>query len=184
MATVFETKPGFVAAVPDPFDKPIPLAIDGWTGYQGMRSIITQLGVQRQGNFQVVHSLEDLIYVYVFGDRVGQMRLAGLCFSEACALAPDRRAPAGGGSQPSNNGAIGIESLLGYYDEYSIAKRDEPVNVQLGTTDKGRFKTAVVGMNIELLRPEGRISQFAMQLLVYPRAVRRPPSGSPGQQPQ
>lgn len=47
-------------------------------------AIVTQIAIQSQSNYQFLHSLENLIYVYSFGDRIGETTLAGIGFVRPC----------------------------------------------------------------------------------------------------
>lgn len=68
------------------------------------QAIITGMTLELSGNYQFLHTLNDLIYFYAFGDRVGTLNLTGLGFVAPCANA--------------TKGAI-----LTIYDEYYIRKR-------------------------------------------------------------
>lgn len=99
------------------------LTVDGWKDAASMSAVITRCMVSQQGNFQFLHTLGNFIYVYVFGDRMGQMGLSGLAFSnlvvnpESC----------------DGNQKQGVTQVLQYYQDNRIAKRDTPVKVTLGT---------------------------------------------------
>lgn len=41
-------------------------------------SIITSVSINAQNNYQFLHSLENLIYVYSFGERIGELTISGL----------------------------------------------------------------------------------------------------------
>lgn len=164
--TIFETRPGAVVAVPDAFDQPIPLAIDGWGGYQSTRSIITQMGVMRQGNFQVTNTLEDQIYVYTFGERMGQMQISGLSFSGSCSSGDGAA-----GASEGNPRVTGIEKVLEFYDQHRVSYRRDPLSVQIGTSAAGRARGFLGACRVELIRPEGRISQYGFQLFTVPNST-------------
>jgi hypothetical protein len=76
LAELFNNKPGIIMALTadDKEDNPFRMVIEDFPengAEQGV--IITELAVQRHGNFQFMHTLKDLIYVYSFGERIGQM---------------------------------------------------------------------------------------------------------------
>ena len=47
-------------------------------------AIVTQVSIENQSNYQFLHSLENLVYVYSFGDRVGTTTIAGIGFVRPC----------------------------------------------------------------------------------------------------
>ena len=89
----------------------------GWSTH---RSIITRITMSMQGNFQFLHTLGGDIYIYVFGDRVGQMTVSGLCVS-----ANDCTAGATAGQH-------GLEFVLAYYKSNRISTRATPLTMLIG----------------------------------------------------
>lgn len=51
----------------------------------GFEGIITSLSVELSGNYQFLHTLNDFIYVYSFGDRIGTLNVSGVGFTHPCA---------------------------------------------------------------------------------------------------
>ena len=105
--TFFSKAVGQVAAFVDP-TMPARLSVNvpGWGGFFGFESIITNIQVASQGNFQFLHTLGGNIFVYVFGDRIGQLSMSGLSFESTC-------------EEPG--GTIGIERVFAYYNANQIA---------------------------------------------------------------
>lgn len=154
MATLFMTRPGMAVALADEGDVGLPLRVDdiGGSWFAGFKSILTECAISLDGNYQFTHTLSEVIYAYVFGDRIGQVRLSGLSFADACP---------GGGS-------TGIELVMGWYERNRIAVRDTIIQVQVGTSSAGRLYGYVTNLRVELTKPEARISQFGMILHVFP----------------
>jgi hypothetical protein len=50
-----------------------------------VNAIVTGLTLEMSGNYQFLHSLNDLVYFYAFGDRVGTLSLTGVGFIKPCA---------------------------------------------------------------------------------------------------
>jgi hypothetical protein len=83
---------------------PMTLFVDGWHGhteidevtgetrlvrderggFHTFRSIITGFKVQLKGGVQFLHTLNDFIYVYTFGERMGQVTISGISFYQDC----------------------------------------------------------------------------------------------------
>jgi len=120
MPIVFATKPGQVVQLDDPALSCSTnfLSLDPEIAFESERSIVTRLTVSQQVNVQFLHTLGALIYIYVFGDRMGQVALSGLSFACDC---PD-------GSE------LGAERMLTWYKRNRASKRAEPVRVTIGRT--------------------------------------------------
>lgn len=153
MPVAIPTMPGYVIQLPMPNDSPLPMAMTGWGGASAFKAILTEVSVTQRDNIRPVHSLQDLIYIYSFGRRIGEMRVAGCAFIGDC----------------SGNPVSGIEYVQAYYDTYSVSTYPDPLTVVLGTSGVGIHTAFLMGLDVAINNPEHRICQFAMQLLVLPR---------------
>lgn len=169
MPSIFQTRPGVAVAFPVEGDVPIPIAFDGWSGstFPAFKSIITQLQVQRGVNHSILHTFQDLIYAYTFGERIGVIQLGGIAFADSCES---------GGGQPK----CGIEYILEYYDENSLARRPSPLTIQLGTTPAGRFIGLLVDINVNIAQPEARMAQFTFNFRAFPQKKKSKSNRRPG----
>ena len=154
MTVLFETRPGTFVAIPSSTDVPVPLIFDGWRGAYGFKSLVTQMAINRQGNFQFMHSLRDLIYTYVFGERMGQILISGISFADQC---------------PGLTPKSGIEYVLEYYEMNRLGRRPTPVTIQLGTTPAGRFIGFLTGLQVNLQQAETRMATFGLTFAAFPR---------------
>lgn len=155
MPTLFMNRPGQAVALPgDAGDQGMPLTIDGIQGswFPSFTSILTELSLALDGNFQFTHTCKDIVYVYVFGRRISAMRISGLAFADRC--------PGGG--------ATGIEQVIDYYNQNGIAQRPTPIQVQIGTSGAGRFRGYLTNARAEIVKAEARIGQFALLFSVFP----------------
>lgn len=153
MAVLFITNPGVAVQLPAQSAMPLSIALDGWGGFQGFKSIITQASVQQQGGFQFLHTLRDFIFVYVFGERMGQCTIHGVSFAYTC---------------PGRGGMTGPEAILQYYNNSRITKAGVPGTIQIGTTAAGRMRGFMTGMKLELTDPQQHLSQFSLQFHKFP----------------
>ena len=119
--------------------------------YSVERSIITRVVLSHQGNFQFLHSLGGDIYVYVFGDKIGSITLAGLTFAHDC---------------EAKGSEHGIEQMLRWYAANRIAQRQAPVEVTLG--QRIAFRAFIIGINFDVVDPASRIVQFQTQFAMIP----------------
>lgn len=88
------------------------------------RNIITQVGVVQNGNFQFLHTINSDIFVYVFGDRMSEMRIGGVSFAHEC-----------------ESGQNGADDIFKTYDENRIAEKAEPLIITVGRTPFSGFLT-------------------------------------------
>jgi hypothetical protein len=150
--TIFSKASGVVATFPDPTLPAVTtLRMENWGGFQGFKSIITSVNIAAQGNFQFLHTLGGNIYVYVFGDRIGQLGISGLAFDSTC---------------DDTTGALGIEKVLDYYSKNRLAVRKTPIKTTIGvqTTVAGYL----VGVGGQVVDPKSRIYQFNLQFMLAP----------------
>jgi hypothetical protein len=49
-----------------------------------INAIITGMSLEMSGNYQFLHTVNDFIYFYSFGDRVGQLTINGIGFVSPC----------------------------------------------------------------------------------------------------
>lgn len=113
-------------------------------------AIITQVGIQQAGNFQFLQTLDDSVFVYVFGNKIGEIRVAGLAFSESC------DAP----------GKTGSDDVLDYYDKNKISAQAAPVVIGLGA--KRRFNGFLTGMSFDVPDAEQMIGQWSFRFHSFP----------------
>lgn len=128
------------------------VAVGGWPnkarGGLFFTSICTQAGVVANGNFQFVHTINDTIFVYVFGDRIAELMISGTTFGEPC-----------DGRQP------GIEEIFDLYERDRIAVQAKPLVVSLGSRSFNAFLT---GLSAEITDAETQLGQFSFRFKCFP----------------
>ena len=110
---------------------------------------VTGFALELQGNYQFLHTVNDFIYLYVFGDRIGELVLTGMGF-----YANDCEAFSGGN----------ICDLLEFYKEKKVSKKATALDLALG--DCGNFKAFLTGMRLEATRPETNVAQWVLRFNV------------------
>lgn len=60
------------------------LSIDGDGGPLVDSAIVTAFSLEHSGNYQFLHTLNDFIYAYSFGDRIGTLNVSGVGFTNPC----------------------------------------------------------------------------------------------------
>jgi hypothetical protein len=158
MGVIFEVRPGYAVRLPDDAG-PNPLTIDvgGFGDGQAMKSIITQMSIRRGANAQFVHTLQDLIYIYSFGERIGSITVAGLSFVAMCS--------------DQGNVRTGIEMVLDWYEANRLGgDRAGPLQILIGGGGgSGTFKGYLIGLEVDVTRPDFRLANFALQFQTLPQ---------------
>ena len=137
-----------------------------WGGYGEFRAIITGFGVQQQGGFQFLHTLRDFIYVYVFGERIGQMSIEGIAFNANCEAGPDAIIEqASGKIGPQYHG---LEWVQAYYLDNRITERPDPITIVLGLDTP--FYGFLTSLKFEVVDSPDKpfLGHFAMGFHVIP----------------
>lgn len=153
MATIFPTAPGRVVRLrTNKTAVPFAFAMNPDVGFGTQKCIVTQAAIEQQGIYQFLHTFDDFIYVYTFGDRISELQISGVAFLGTC----DDKSP---------NSGSGIESILDYYQKNRIAVRNSNVRALFG---RKAFTGFLTGSRVELSRPEMAMGQFFLRLHVIP----------------
>ena len=147
--SIWSTKPGFALALNDPDAIPMVFDFDDWGGFDVRRSIVQGVSISRMGNFQFLHTLRGFVYVYIFGERMGEFVISGIAFAGKC---PDDQTD-------------GISKVMEYYEEKGIAFFGKPVGIQVG---KAGFRAFLIGAKFDIINPKGRLGQFAFSFRTIP----------------
>lgn len=160
MAQVFSTMAGTVARTDDPQVAGVP-AVVTVPGLGSLKLCVTRVTVNEQANFQFLHTLGNFIYVYVFGDRIGQLGISGLAFHTTCGDGSDVAAAFAGGE-------IGLEEAMRFYKENKLSKKPEPIKVTIGL--QTTFTVFLTGAHYDVVDPQNKICQFDFTFALVPEA--------------
>lgn len=152
MADIFSNVPGVVAVVGTRgADNPLRVSIEDFpeTGMQG-GAAVTEVAFGRNGNYQFLHTMQDVVHAYSFGERIGEFRAAGLALARAC------------------DGVEGLTTVLEYYEQNRLELRSRPISVVIGTSGAGRFRGFLTGVHVDVARPESAVAQFGLQFHTLP----------------
>lgn len=116
--------------------------------------------LEMQGNCQFLHSLDQFIYYYNFGDRVGELTVSGFGFmgGETCGV-----------NSGGNSGSVC--GIIDFYMNNRQAKTKRAIPV--GTDKCGTFWSFLTGMRLEISSGNGGvpIGQWSMRFNVIPPRV-------------
>lgn len=150
---IFSTRPGMAMVIRDPESLPMVLSLAGWGGFTVRQAIIQGISIQSASNFQFLHTLRGYVYVYVFGERIGNLTITGLAFNGSCIT----------------GGYIdGISRVIQYYDAFRVSRGGAAVGIQVGAAG---FNGFLVGTQFQIVNPAGRIGQFQLQFKITPPVV-------------
>jgi hypothetical protein len=121
------------------------------------KSIITRVTVSHNCNFQFLHTIGNDIYIYVFGDRIGQITISGLSFPATNVY------PGGEGCEV---GEHGFEHIMRWYEQYRVARRQDPIQITIGANKT--IKGFVVALTGDVVDPATRMFQYNLQMMVLP----------------
>ena len=119
-------------------------------------ALITKLNYGQRTNSQFQQSLDNTIYVYSFGDMMGDLTLAGLAFPRSC--------------EGNDNG---VNRILSYYEENRVSKNVSTLQV---TFASHVIKGYLVGINLSTLDPSSGLHNFTLLLKTIPASFRKTPS--------
>ena len=124
----------------------------GAVGFDKHKSLITRVTVSQQGNYQFLHTLGNDVYIYVFGDRIGEVTIARLSVPVDCVK--------------EGTSKIGAELLFDWYKENRVAVRASPVTITIGVSTV--IKGFVTALSMDTTDPATGIFQWTMQMVVLP----------------
>ncbi len=135
-----------------------------WGGFNQMKAIFTRVGVSEMGSYQFLHTLGRDIYLYVFGDRIGELTLTGIAFYDNCIAA---------------NTKTGISRVIDWYRQNRVAKRASPVEVTIDPDTT--FEAYLLSMRGQTVNTAQRMYQFSLTMAVIPPDdLDEPPLAPPG----
>jgi len=118
-------------------------------GSQNVNAIVTSASINEKGNVQFLHTVSETIYAYIFGDRIGELTVSGICFANPC-----------------SGGESGMEQVLERYRVNRIATRAAPVLVSFGTTV---YRSFLVGLSLNVSNPELQLGEWSFRFNTFPR---------------
>jgi len=124
--------------------------------YTQHTTIITRIGVAASANFQFLHTIGNDVYIYVFGDRMGQVDLHGISFAQPCAQV----------GRFDNTEEHGFEKMFKWYEANRISARREPVTVTIGV--KKSFQGFVTSLTGDAQDAQYRTINFQLTISLLP----------------
>jgi hypothetical protein len=127
---------------------------------------VTGAVLEMQGNYQFLHTLDNFIYYYSFGDRIGEMIVSGIGFiGSSCSTSPT-----GGSAGASNNGICGLYQLYMEKRGAVLGARD----IKIGNDDCNiqPLRAFLTGMRMEVTAgQQSPIGQWTLRFHVLPPRI-------------
>lgn len=116
--------------------------------------IITSFVATGETNTQFMHTLQDVIYLTVFGDKIGSLSIGGYLFlNNPITCGPDKTDEAP------------LESFYDFfYDKYVVNKK-EPLSISVGNRV---LKGFLLSFQIQMADPQFMLAQFTLQMALLP----------------
>lgn len=127
--------------------------------FEQQRSIITRVTVAQQVNLQFLHTMGKHVYVYVFGDRMGQIGLSGLSFANECS-------DLSVGPAPLSSAEHGAVKMFDWYRRNKASKKRDPVRVNIGMRDN--LDGFATGFTFDVVDPATQMVQWNLTLAALP----------------
>lgn len=118
--------------------------------FDPLAALIDAPAVSQSVNVQFQASLGGPVYVYVFGDKMGNITVTGTAFAGHC-------------DDPNNNG---LKEVIDYYNENRASQRSEVVTVTYGSDSFDGFLTR---LELRPKDPEAMMTSFAIVINTLPR---------------
>lgn len=155
MAVIFSHAVGMVSRVPS--SRPtVPMRINFEQGGNN-NFIVTQASINQSGNYQFLHTLQDMLYIYVFGDRISEIQVSGITFAGMC----------GGSRSSAGRARSGTAEILDFYKKNKVSARADPVLVRFGD-QQHVFQSFLTGCQVDVSRPEVMLGQFVFRFHAAP----------------
>lgn len=155
---IFSSAPGVVGAMIEGGALPFALAIGGvanvpsFPSYSLVKAVMTGFQIGARSGLGVTHTLRDRIYVYVFGERMGEVTINGFAFAGVC---------------NSTTRFTGFDGVFAYYERCRASTNGAPVRLILGPN------TVLYGFMYEfgfqLEDPQTGLGSFSFKFKVLPR---------------
>ena len=170
MPLIFAQNTGRVAAINDAVAAGslslVSLVGNTRVNYQVHNSIFTRVGVSAGGNFQFLHTIANDVYMYVFGDRMGQVVIDGISFADKCAISGGTVSQLDPGLR---NFKHGIEEMINWYEKNRISARKDPVFVTIGRSKA--FAGFITSLSGSVQDPVHRTVNFQLTISLLPDSV-------------
>lgn len=156
MPNIFGSASGRIALVnSDDGTIPLGLICGDLKDTVGFKGILTGLSLSGQSGYQVMHTLRQYIYVYTFGERIGEIVISGLAVVADCGDIPDLNSP------------TGLARVFNWYERNRISAIGRPISITCTPTLV--LNGFLVNFKYQVVDPSISLGQFALSFFYPPR---------------
>lgn len=124
-----------------------------FSGSEGeLTAPMSGFALELNGNYQFLHTVNDFIYVYAFGDRVGELTVSGFGFVKPCPGADSAK----------------MCNVYEFYQKNRIKEKGD-MSVSLGDCSNATFWAFLTGMRLEMQDPQTLIGQWSLRFHIVPK---------------
>jgi hypothetical protein len=150
MADIFGSREGYVAVVAN--QRVIPGRIK-LADFEPVAALIAGADFNQATNQQFQHSLDGSVFIYVFGDLMGDVIISGRAFPVIC---------------PNSVG--GLNEVFKYYSAKRASKVPKPIHVVIGDESIIGFLTSLRIRSASLAEtPEALYHEFSLTIKTLPK---------------
>lgn len=114
--------------------------------YKVDNAIVTQIAVGEQTNVQFLHTIGGRVYIYAFGDKMGQLGVSGIGFEMTC---------------DNLDNSSGIENMYKWYQRNNVTRRFNPITFSIGKVSISAF---LVTFNASIVDTNTGLQQWSLGL--------------------
>lgn len=154
MPDIFQSAPGTVAVIASDTALPGSIVISQPQFPAGnSAAIITGINLDQKTNQQFQQSLDGAVYIYVFGDQMGEISVEGIAFPKLC-----------------TGGRSGLFDVSDYYQANRASKTSNPIIVQAaGETITGFLTGIRVRSNVSGEDPVALVNNYSLHISALPQ---------------
>lgn len=150
MADVFNSRTGYVAVVPGQAVIPGRVKI---SGFEPTAALIETVDYSQKTNQQFQYALDGSVYIYVFGDEMGNVQVKGMILPILC-----------------TGQSSGLKEVLDFYATNRASKSQALVEVSVGEEVISGFLTALAIAGVGAASdPIALIQRYAMNINTLPK---------------
>lgn len=125
-------------------------------------AIIQRITGNLQTNTRFTHALDNSVYVYSFGDRIGQVTVSGVALESDCTQANANL------ESPLTQGGLltGLDQVVLFYKLNRVSLFNRPVIVIVGTVTV--LRGYLIGLNFGTQSTESKMTAWTMQVAALP----------------
>ncbi len=149
---IFRSRPGFVKALRmDDVEGPaiVQIVSPRMKTLPSAPVIISRMGFAQRSNIQLSNTLKRSVYIYSFGDFLGDLRIEGIAFHGMC-------------GDTSEDRILGIEYVLAYYNQAKASRTATPVKVVVAGSSQ--IVGVIVGMTTQTVDADGMAHTFTIDV--------------------